>query len=138
MAASGESSSEPEQATGRENERENILPSACMPTGGSTLIPGPAFGTVTRPGPLTLCLGSDTTALSREGWASSWLIELERPAQRLGRWPFSDAARTQCPRVPWAPRRMRRRSLRFQRRRCKRKGSLNSKGLGMRKSMDIF
>lgn len=142
MAAHGDSSSEMERATGRESERAskwgNDLSSTCRPRAWSAFNPVAALGTVPAPIALTCGLDLATTALSRDEWASSWLMELDRPAQRFGRCPFSDPPLTQYPRVHWAPRRMRRRSLRFQRRRCRRKGSLNSRGFGMRKSMDMF
>lgn len=142
MAAPRESSSKVEWATGRENERAsrwgNNLPSTCRPAAGSALNPGPTPGAVPAAQALNRGLDVVTADLSREEWASSWLMELEKPPQRFGRCPFLDPPRTQCPRVTWAPRRMRLRSLRFQRRRCRRKGSLNSRGLGIRKSLDMF
>lgn len=140
MAAPGESSSKVERAAGRERERAsrwgNDLPSTCRRRAGSAFNLGAVLGAV--PAPAAPTCGLDLVTLLAGEQASSWLMELERPAQWFGRCPFSDPHRTKYPRVHWAPRRMCRRSLRFQRLRCRKKGSLNSIGFGMRKSMDMF
>lgn len=82
-AAPAMSSSKVERATGREKERAsgggNGLPSTCRRAAGSTLNAG------TVPAPPTRGLDLAARALSRDRWAWSWLMELDRPAQRFGR-----------------------------------------------------